>query len=69
MATTHLHCGAVGSFERGALAQVMFCVFSLTRAFGSAVEILPTNSLQVTSATNGSAAECAIVEEEPWKHE
>ncbi|KAG7523202.1 excitatory amino acid transporter 2 isoform X2 [Solea senegalensis] len=24
---------------------------------------------KVTSATNGSAAECAIVEEEPWKHE
>lgn len=35
--------------------------------FGSSV--LPANCLQVTSATNGSAAECTIVEEEPWKHE
>lgn len=48
---------------------MLLCVLSWTRAFGSAVEILPTNSLQVTSATNGSAAECAIVEEESWKHE
>lgn len=29
----------------------------------------PANCLQVTSATNGSAAECTLVEEEPWKHE
>lgn len=29
----------------------------------------PTDCLQVTSATNGSAAECTLVEEEPWKHE
>lgn len=27
------------------------------------------NCLQVTSGTNGSAAECTLVEEEPWKRE
>lgn len=31
--------------------------------------VFPTDCLQVTSATNGSAAECTLVEEEPWKHE
>lgn len=30
---------------------------------------VPADCLQVTSAANGSAAECTLVEEEPWKHE
>ncbi|KAM9377477.1 excitatory amino acid transporter 2-like isoform 1-T2 [Pholidichthys leucotaenia] len=40
-----------------------------TTATTSANNTAVVDECKVTSATNGSAAECTIVEEEPWKHE
>ncbi|XP_035521657.1 excitatory amino acid transporter 2b isoform X1 [Morone saxatilis] len=40
-----------------------------TTATATANNSVVVDECKVTSATNGSAAECTLVEEEPWKHE
>ncbi|KAG7238125.1 hypothetical protein INR49_030187 [Caranx melampygus] len=48
------------------------CVLSATTsttATTTANNSVVVDECKVTSATNGSAAECTLVEEEPWKHE
>nr|XP_020470859.1 excitatory amino acid transporter 2 isoform X2 [Monopterus albus] len=46
------------------------CVLTATTATTStANNSVIVDECKVTSATNGSAAECTLVEEEPWKHE
>ncbi|KAM7002723.1 excitatory amino acid transporter 2-like isoform 1-T1 [Tautogolabrus adspersus] len=40
-----------------------------TTASATANNSVVVDECKVTSATNGSAAECTLVEEEPWKHE
>ncbi|XP_061533592.1 excitatory amino acid transporter 2b isoform X5 [Phycodurus eques] len=42
------------------------CVLTPTANANNSVVV---DECKVTSATNGSAAECTLVEEEPWKHE
>ncbi|XP_062246436.1 excitatory amino acid transporter 2-like isoform X2 [Platichthys flesus] len=47
------------------------CVLTATATTASttANNSVVVDECKVTSATNGSAAECTLVEEEPWKHE
>ncbi|XP_056137409.1 excitatory amino acid transporter 2b [Lampris incognitus] len=44
------------------------CVLTATASNGANNSVI-VDECKVTSATNGSAAECTLVEEEPWKHE
>uniref|UniRef100_A0A8C5EDV3 Amino acid transporter n=2 Tax=Gouania willdenowi TaxID=441366 RepID=A0A8C5EDV3_GOUWI len=49
--------------------QCVLTVPANTAASTSANNSVVVDECKVTSATNGSAAECTLVEEEPWKHE
>ncbi|TMS05834.1 Excitatory amino acid transporter 2 [Larimichthys crocea] len=49
--------------------QCVLTATASTTATTSANNSVVVDECKVTSATNGSAAECTLVEEEPWKHE
>ncbi|XP_017278501.1 excitatory amino acid transporter 2b isoform X1 [Kryptolebias marmoratus] len=49
--------------------QCVLTATASTTATSTANNSVLVDECKVTSATNGSAAECTLVEEEPWKHE
>ncbi|XP_063336028.1 excitatory amino acid transporter 2b isoform X1 [Pelmatolapia mariae] len=49
--------------------QCVLTATDTTTASATANNSVVVDECKVTSATNGSAAECTLVEEEPWKHE
>ncbi|XP_029909196.1 excitatory amino acid transporter 2 isoform X2 [Myripristis murdjan] len=49
--------------------QCVLTATATTTATTTANNSVVVDECKVTSATNGSAAECTLVEEEPWKHE
>ncbi|XP_071385243.1 excitatory amino acid transporter 2-like [Centroberyx affinis] len=49
--------------------QCVLTATATTTATATANNSVVVDECKVTSATNGSAAECTLVEEEPWKHE